>query len=329
MRYTTFGKTGVTVSRLCLGTMTFGLQTDEQGARAIMDRAFEAGINFFDTADVYPVGGSLETVGVTEEIVGRWLATHRDDIFLATKAAGQMGRQPFHGGTSRKHLVEAVESSLKRLGTDHIDLYQLHHYDEATPLEEVAAALDHLVSSGKVIYVGVSNYAGYQVARLIGKQELHHLAPLTSIQPRYNLLWREPERDLLPLAAQENIAVIPYNPIAGGLLTGKHRPSGPPPEGTRFTLGSAAKRYQERYWNQQAFSAVEALRTIAARENLELATLALAWVLAHPAITSPIIGASRAEQLEATLAAVEADLSDQTYAELAEITHDFRWWDIS
>lgn len=328
MRYTTFGKTGVTVSRLCLGTMTFGLQTDEPAAREIMDHAFEAGITFFDTADVYPVGGSLETVGATEEIVGRWLSSKRDDIFLATKAAGQMGRQAFHRGTSRKHLIEAVEASLRRLGTDHIDLYQLHHYDGDTPLDEVAAALDHLVASGKVIYVGVSNYVAYQVARLIGKQELHNLAPLISLQPRYNLLWREPERDLLPLAVEENLAVIPYNPIAGGLLTGKHRPSGPPPEGTRFTLGSVAQRYQERYWHQQAFSAVERLRAIAVREELELATLALAWVLAHPAITAPIIGASRADQLDATLAAVDVELNEETYQEMADITHEFRWWDI-
>ncbi|MHB8188975.1 MAG: aldo/keto reductase [Ferrimicrobium sp.] len=328
MQYRNLGNTGLEVSRLCLGTMTFGLQTEEQTAIAIMDRALEGGVTFFDTADVYPVGGTLETVGQTEAIVGRWLKSHRDEVIVATKAVGAMGPRGFQQGASYKHIVEAVDASLRRLHTDHIDLYQLHSYDPTTPIEEVAFALDQLVHSGKVLYVGVSNYAAYQVARLLGKADAKNRVRISSVQPRYNLVWRDIERDLLPLSLEEGLGVIPYNPLAGGLLTGKHRGAVEPTPGSRFTLGTAAQRYQERYWNKDIFETVEALRPLASQLNTTLATLSVAWVLQHPAITSAIIGASRVEQLEATLAAADLTIPTDVAAEIDLLTMRYRWWDI-
>ena len=197
---------------------------------AILDAAYEAGITFIDTADVYPLGGGHDTVGRTEEIVGTWLAAYpgrRDDVVLATKCVGSMGDRPWQSGASRRHVVEAVDASLRRLGVERIDLYQLHSPDPETPIDETLQALDDLVRAGKVGYVGCSNFLAYQVARAIGRSEALGLARFDSLQPRYNLLFRQIERELLPLAAEESIGVIPYNPIAGGMLTGKHRRGAP------------------------------------------------------------------------------------------------------
>jgi aryl-alcohol dehydrogenase (NADP+) len=323
MQRTQLGRTGLSVSRLCLGTMTFGLQCDEPQSRAIMDRAAEGGIDFFDAADVYPLGGGANTVGRTEEIVGNWLAGKRHDYIVATKCVGRTGRKPWDQGMSRKHILDAIDASLKRLKTDYVDLYQLHSYDPTTPIDEALGALDAVVESGKARYVGFSNWPAYKVALAVGRAELKGWAGITSLQPRYNLIFRTFERDLLPLALEEGIGVIPYNPLAGGLLTGKHA-KGPAPEGTRFTLGTAGARYQERYWHDAEFETVEALKGVAAEAGLSLATMAVSWVLANPAITAPIVGASKPEQLADSLAAAEKPLPADLKARLDEMTHAWR-----
>ena len=324
MKHTRLGRTGLQVSRLCLGTMTFGLQCDEPTSVAIMDRASEGGITFFDTADVYPLGGSGDTVGRTEEIVGRWLKGRRERFILATKCFGRSGPARWDQGNSRKHILDAVDASLRRLQTDYIDLYQLHGPDPETPIDETMRALEDVVRAGKVRYVGCSNFLAYQVGRAIGRSEAMGVVRFDSVQPRYNLLFREPERELLPLCAEEGIGVIPYNPIAGGLLSGKHTMAAPPPEGTRFTLGTAASRYQDRYWHEGMFEAVEQMRPLAAEADMSLPQMALAWVLANPAITAPIIGASRPEQLDDTLLAVETPLSPLLKQRLDELTAMYR-----
>ena len=222
MNHSKFGRTGLRVSRLSLGTMTFGGQCDQARSHAILDAAAEGGIDFLDTADVYPLGGGRATAGRTEEIVGAWLKGKRQQFILATKCAGQVGAQPWDQGTSRKHILDAIDASLRRLGTDYIDLYQLHRYDADTPIDETLEALDMVVRQGKARYVGVSNWPAWRVARGLGRGELKNLCRIDSVQPRYNLLFRAFERDLLPLCEEEAIAVIPYNPLAGGLLSGKH-----------------------------------------------------------------------------------------------------------
>ena len=325
MRHVNLGRTGLRVSRLCLGTMTFGLQCDEALSGAIMDASAEGGIDFLDAADVYPIGGDLTTAGRTEEIIGRWLKGKRQDFIVATKCVAKVGRKPWDGGMSRKHVLDAVDASLRRLQTDYIDLYQLHSYDDTTPLDEALEALDAVVKSGKVRYVGVSNWPAYKLARAVGRSEVKNLVRIDSHQPRYNMLFRTFERDLLPLCLEEGIAVIPYNPMAGGFLSGKHNGKGPPTEGTRFTLGRSAGIYQERYWHDRAFDAVEEIRKVAAEAGMSMATLAVRWVLSHPAITSPIVGASRPDQLADSLAAEAAGpLPADLKAKLDELTHDWR-----
>ena len=327
MDHARLGRTGLQVSRLCLGTMTFGLQSDEATAAAILDRAAEGGIDFLDTSDAYPLGGDLTTRGVTEEILGRWLHGKRDRFIVATKCFAPTGPAPFDAGNSRKHILAAADASLRRLQTDYIDLYQLHGYDPATPIEETLGALDDLVHAGKVRYIGCSNFLTYQLVRAIGRSETLRLARFDSVQPRYNLLFRQIEREMLPFCLEDGVGVIPYNPIAGGLLSGKHSRTAPPPEGTRFTLGTAAKNYQDRYWHDREFETVDALRQLADKAGVSLVTLAVAWVLANPAITAPIIGASRPEQLEASLAAAELDLDDDLTRQLDELTHEYRMGD--
>ncbi|ONH27975.1 aldo/keto reductase [Pseudofrankia asymbiotica] len=324
MKHVRLGRTGLQVSPLCLGTMTFGLQCDEERSRAILDRAAEGGITFLDTADVYPLGGTVETIGRTEEIVGRWLAGRRDGFVVATKCVGPTGPRPWDRGASRRHILDAVDASLRRLGTDFIDLYQLHGYDRHTPIDETLRALDDVVRAGKVRYVGVSNYLAYQLARALGRSETLNLVRFDSAQPRYSLLFREVERELFPLCSEEGVGVIPYNPLAGGLLSGKHDRTKPPADGSRFTLGTAADRYQQRYWQERMFDTVDELTAVAAELGVALPTLAVAWSLAQPAVTAPIIGASRPEQLDATLAAVDLHLDDELYKRLDELTADYR-----
>jgi 1-deoxyxylulose-5-phosphate synthase len=327
MEHTRLGRTGLQVSRLCLGTMTFGLQCDEPTSVAILDRAAEGGVDFLDTSDAYPLGGDLSSRGVTEEILGRWLRGKRDRFIVATKCFVPTGPAPFDAGNSRKHIMSAVDASLRRLQTDYIDLYQLHGYDPDTPIDETLGALDDLVHTGKVRYVGCSNFLTYQLVRAIGRSETLGLARLDSVQPRYNLLFRQIEREMLPFCGEEGVGVIPYNPIAGGLLSGKHSPVAPPPEGSRFTLGTAGGMYQERYWHDREFDTVEVLRGLADAAGVSLVTLAVSWVLAHKAITAPIIGASRPAQLDDSLAAVEFTLDPDLKRQLDELTHSYRMGD--
>ena len=327
MQHIRFGRTGLQVSRLCLGTMTFGLQCDEKTSHAILDAAADRGITFLDTADVYPLGGTLETVGRTEEILGRWLRGKRDKFIVATKCGGNVGPAPWQRGTSRKHVLAAVDASLERLGTDYVDLYQAHLFDAGTPVDETVAAFDAVVQSGKARYVGVSNYQAYRVARALGRSETLGLTRPVSVQPRYNLLFRQIERELLPLCAEEGLAVIPYNPLAGGLLTGKHARTAPPAGGSRFTLGTAGTTYVQRYWKEREFDTVDAVVKLAAENGVEPATLALAWVLAHPAVTAPLVGASKPEQLQASIAAVDLSLDPALKARLDELTHEYRMGD--
>lgn len=325
---TRLGRTGLTVSRLALGTMTFGLQTDEPTSHRILDRAAEGGINFLDTADVYPLGGTVETTGRTEEIIGNWLRSkggnRRSEFILATKAANKVGPNPWDQGNSRKHLLDAIDASLKRLQTDHVDLYQLHHDDPKTPLDESLEALDVIVRSGRARYIGVSNFLAYRLARAIGRAAVNRLTQFVSVQPRYSLLFREIERELLPLADEEGLGVIPYNPLAGGLLTGKYAPGAKPEDNTRFTLGTAGNMYQDRYWNERSFHTVGQLHKLADEAGVPLATLAVAWVMANPLITAPLLGASRPEQLDATLAAAGYTLPADLKKRLDELTAEYR-----
>jgi 1-deoxyxylulose-5-phosphate synthase len=307
--------------------MTFGLQCDEPTAGAVLDRAAEGGIDFLDTSDAYPLGGDLATRGVTEEILGRWLRGRRDRFILATKCFAPTGPAPFDAGNSRKHILAAVEASLRRLQTDYIDLYQLHGYDPATPIDETLGALDDLVHQGKVRYLGCSNFLTYQLVRAVGRTETLRLTRLDCVQPRYNLVFRQIEREMLPFCSEEGIGVIPYNPLAGGLLSGKHSRAQPPPEGTRFTLGNAAQAYQDRYWHDREFDTVEVLRQLAKEAGVSLVTLSVAWVLANKAITAPIIGASSPEQLAPSLAAAEFTVGDQLKRQLDEHTYEYRLGD--
>jgi aryl-alcohol dehydrogenase-like predicted oxidoreductase len=326
MHYRQLGDTGLTVSRLCLGTMTFGLQTEEAESANILDKAFAGGVAFIDTADVYPLGGDLKTAGRTEEIVGRWLKGKRDKVVLATKAVGKMGPNPWDQGASRKHLLDAIDASLRRLNTDYVDLYQLHSDDPLTPLDETLEALDVVVRSGKVRYIGVSNFLSYRLALALGRSDARRLARFVSVQPRYNLLFRQIERELLPLAAEEHIGVIPYNPLAGGLLTGKHRHDAKPSDG-RFNLGTAGKNYQDRYWHEGEFGTLETLRGILKESPASMATVAIAWVLANPVITAAIIGASHASQLDDSLAAATLVLDADLKSRLDGATRQYRFGD--
>jgi 1-deoxyxylulose-5-phosphate synthase len=327
VEHTRLGRTGLQVSRLCLGTMTFGLQCDEPAAVAILERAAEGGIDFLDSSDAYPLGGDLSTRGRTEEILGRWLRGKRDRWIVATKCFAPTGPAPFDAGNSRKHIMSAVEDSLRRLQTDYIDLYQLHGYDQDTPIDETLGVLDDLVHQGKVRYVGCSNFLTYQLVRAVGRTETLGLVRLDSVQPRYNLLFRQIEREMLPYCAEEGIGVIPYNPIAGGFLSGKHPRNSPPADGTRFTLGWAGPAYQERYWHGREFDTVDRLRALAEEAGVSPVTLSVAWVLANRAVTAPIIGASRPDQLDASLAAVEYSLDAQLKARLDEVTYEYRLGD--
>jgi len=328
MQYRKFGNTGITVSRLCLGTMTFGLQTEESVSRQILDKATDAGVNFIDTADAYPLGAAVEETGRTEEIVGRWLKGRRDRFILATKAYNKVGPSPWDQGSSRKHLLDAIDASLRRLGTDYVDLYQLHNDDRDTPIDETLEALDTIVRSGKARYIGVSNYLAYRLARALGRADVLRTTRFVSVQPRYNLLFRQIERELLPLASEEGLAVIPYNPLAGGLLTGKYTHGAKPSEG-RFTgsVGKAGAMYSERYWHDREFATIDALRGIVERAGQPLITTSIAWVLANPAITSALIGASRPEQLDASLAAADFVLAPELKSQLDEATVEYRWGD--
>lgn len=330
MKSRSFGRTGLRVSPLCLGTMTFGKQCDEETSAAILDKAFDAGISFIDTADAYPSGQDADEglSGRTEEIVGGWMTGKRDQVVLASKFYFPMGPNPWDMGASRRHIMDAIDASLARLQTDYLDLYQIHFWDEHTPIDETLGALDDLVRIGKVRYVGCSNHAAWQIARALGRSEARDIVRYESVQPRYNLLFRNIERDILPLAEHDQLAVIPYNPIAGGMLTGKHVAEGGPTAGGRFSLGRSAETYRGRYWADDKFAMVAALQEVAAESGRPLVEMALAWVMAHPQVTAPIIGASKPDQLDASLAALANPLDGDLKQRLDDMTMQYRTVDI-
>ncbi len=325
MKTRRLGRFGLEVPRLCLGTMTFGLQVDEPGSMRILDTAFEHGLNFLDTADAYPLGGTLDTIGETERIIGRWMQQrgNRKDLILASKCWAPTHRGPNAYGLSRQHVMDSIDASLERLQTDHIDLYQAHAYDPRIPIEETLRAFDDLVSSGRVRYVGCSNYPAWRLGEALAAAERLNITGYVSVQPRYNLLYREIETELLPLCHSAGLGVLVYNPLAGGFLSGKYDRNEGLKDNTRFTLGTAAERYQERYWQDAQFDAVAELKQVVDQRGLNMVSVALAWVLKQPAITSAIIGASRAEQLPASLSALDLELDEDLLAAC-----DAAWWQL-
>ena len=313
------GRTGLKVSQLCLGTMTFGNQADQETSFAIMDRARVAGVYFFDSADVYPVIPTPETWGRTEEIIGRWLQTRgtRRDIVLATKARAKVGPGPNDAGLSRKHLMEAIDASLRRLQTDYVDLYQVHSFDPETPLDETMRALDDIVHSGRARYVGCSNFAAWQLAKALWTSDKLGLARFDSVQPRYNLLDRGIEQELLPLCEDQQVGVIPYSPLSGGLLTGKYGRGNQPDPNSRYILFGRQSQITE-----GALDAIDKLTDLAREHSLTLAQFSLAWMLANPSITAPIVGATRPEQLDETLPAADVKLDQATIDRADQIVKD-------
>jgi len=312
MKIKQLGRTGLKVSEICLGTMTFGNQADETTAFGIMDVADQAGVTFFDTADIYPLGGELAQRGTTEVIVGHWLRERgaRGRIVLATKCGGPMGTGPNETGLSRKHIISACEASLRRLQTDYIDLFQVHWPDPSTPIEETLRALDDLVRAGKVRYIGCSNYLAWQLATALWTSDKNNLASFECVQPRYNMLFRMIEDEIVPLCQSNGLGVLAYNPLAGGMLTGRYRTARQAESDTRFGLKNSGELYQRRYWNEAVFEAIDALGGFLEPRGKSLTHVALAWVLAQPSITCAIVGASRAEQLQDSLQAVHLVLDD-------------------
>lgn len=319
------GKSGLEVPALCLGTMTFGLQVNEENSRAILDKAYDVGLTFLDTSDAYPLGGTRETIGNTEAILGRWMNDkgNRSRMLIATKCFAPTRGGPNNWGLSRQHIMESIDKSLDRLGTDYVDIYQAHGFDPFTPIEETLRAFEDLVTAGKVRYIGCSNYPAWRLGEALRAADNLGVSGYVSVQPRYNLLYRDIETELLPLCCDRGIGVLVYNPLAGGFLSGKYKPGQDPEEGTRFTLGTAANRYQGRYWHDSQFAVVETLKTIVRDKGLNMVSVSVAWVLAQPGITSAIIGASKPEQLDANIEALNVEFDD----ELRDAC-DAAWWSL-
>jgi aryl-alcohol dehydrogenase-like predicted oxidoreductase len=303
------GRTGVRVSRLCLGTMAFGGDADEAESARMYASARDAGVNFFDTADVYNRGRA-------EEIVGRLVAGERDQVVLTSKVFGPLDDDPNARGLSRRHVVRAVEASLRRLGTDRIDVYFVHKFDPDTPIEETLHALDDLVRRGLILYPAVSNWAAWQIAKALGVSARERWARFETIQPMYNLVKRQAEVELLPLAASEGLGVIPYSPLAAGLLVGRYLP-GERTEGGRLVESRA---YALRYARELESGVAERFVAYAHERGVHPATLAVAWVGSHPAVTAPIVGARSVEQLAPSLAAAEFTMPTEMRAEIAALT---------
>ena len=297
MRYRRMGRTGLRVSEICLGTMTFGSRTEQDEAFRIMDTAFDAGVTFLDTSDAYPAGntriGGQREIGGTETIIGRWLAGRpRDQVIVATKCFVPTGPMPHQRGNSRQHILSAVDDSLRRLQTDYIDLYQLHGPDPATPIEETMQALDDLVRWGKVRYVGASNFRAWQLGGALGASDKAGITRFVCDQPRYNILWRDIESDLLPLCRDQGVGVICFNPLAGGFLTGRYRNTTELQGDNWFTNRMTAQLYQGRYWDDIQRKQVARLQDYFAAKEQRITHAAIAWVLAQEGITSAIVGAS-------------------------------------
>ncbi len=318
MEYRKLGRTGLKVSELCLGTMTFGWGADEPTSHAILDRAFDAGINFIDTADIYSSWAENNPGGVSESWIGRWLkGKDRRQIVLATKVRGRMWDGPNGEGLSRAHIMQAVEDSLRRLDTDYIDLYQTHWPDEDTPLEETLRALDDLVHQGKVRYIGCSNIPAWLLTKALWISDVNHLVRYDCLQPHYNLVHRDEfERELKPLCGDQQIGVIPYSPLAGGFLTGKYRKGGNIPTGSR---GEDSRQIKS-YLTERNFTLLDKMAQIGQAHGKTVAQVALAWLTTQPVITSPIIGARTVAQLEESLGAVGFRLTSEEMQMLDEAT---------
>lgn len=305
MEYRVLKGTDLKVSRICFGTMPFGGQTDESEAVRLVDACLDAGINFFDTANMY-------NLGAAEQILGRALGGRRQHLVVASKVRWKMGDAPDDVGLSPAAIRKAVEATLERLGTDYLDLYYLHQPDDETALEDTLDVMNHLVSQGKVRYVAHSNYAAWQVCRMFWISEQHQWKFPRVTQPMYNLLARGIEQEFLPFCREMSLSVIPYNPLAGGLLTGKHHRGAPPASGTRF---DGNELYQRRYWHPQYFEAVSRLQEIASEAGKSLIELSLQWLLGQPLVESVILGATRLEQLQENLSACSGGgLSTETLA---------------
>lgn len=319
MRYRKLGKTGLKVSEVCLGTMTFGWTADETAARSIMSAAVEAGINFFDTADIYSRWSPNSYAGKSEEIIGRWIREQpRDQLIVATKVRGQMGVQPNDQGLSRKHILAGVDRSLQRLQTDYIDLYQTHWPDLETPLEETLRAFDDLVRSGKVRYISCSNTPAWYLTKALWTSDKHDLVRYDSLQPHYNLVHRDEfERESLDLCRDQELAVIPYSPLAGGFLTGKYRRGQPAPEGSRGAQNERIQRYMR---SERNLDLIETLDEIGKAHGKTVAQVALAWLIDAPAVTAPIVGANTVEQLHDTLGAVGVTLAEAERKQIDELS---------
>ncbi|MBI3205636.1 MAG: aldo/keto reductase [Myxococcales bacterium] len=309
MEYRFLGRTGVRISQLALGTMSFGGDADDATSAALFARARDAGINFFDCADVYAKGRS-------EEILGKLVSGCRDELVISTKAYFPTGTDPNARGSSRFHLVRAVEASLKRLATDRIDLFFLHRFDEMTAVDETLSALETLIQQGKILYPAVSNFSAWQTAKTLAVAELRRLCPIVASQPMYNLVKRQAEVEILPHAVSEGLAVVTYSPLAGGLLSGKYGVGKAPAKGR--VVENAM--YKTRYGAASNFEIAEAFTALAHQLGHHPATLAIAWVAAQPGVTAPLIGARSLEQLEPCLAAASLTLSAEVLARIGALS---------
>ena len=318
MKYRRLGRTGLMVSEVCLGTMTFGNQIDEAESSKLIAWAYDTGINFIDVADLY-------VNGETEKIVGRALEGKRHSVVLATKVgAWQSGPDINDIGLSRKHIMDGIEGSLRRLGTDYIDIYYAHKPDNSTPIEETLRAFTDLIKQGKVRYIGCSNNLAWQLCKALWTSEMHNLARYDCIQPPYNLLTRGIEDELLSLCLSEGVGVCVFNPLAAGLLTGKHDPGKPPAEGTRFSNKLQGKVYSERYWSTNNFKAITKLKEVAKKHGRSMAQFSLAWILNNQAITSIICGANSIKQLEENVGAVGTTLTEEELNACNEVWHELQ-----
>lgn len=302
MKYKFLGNTGVLVSSLCFGTMSFGGIADESTSKAMFNQCRDAGINFFDCANVYEKGGS-------EIILGKLIKDCRNEVFITSKVYFRMGDDVNAMGASRYHIMQAVEGSLKRLQTDRIDLYFIHRFDARTPIEETLGVLNDLVRQGKVLYLGASNFASWQVAKSLGISSEKGWARFECIQPMYNLVKRQAEVELFPMASSENLGVIPYSPLGGGLLSGKYGPE-KKPEAGRLVEN---KMYQIRYGADWIYYVASEFDQLAKNEGLDPVALAVAWVAAHPTVTAPIIGARNPVQLKASIDSMNIQMTDDLY----------------
>jgi aryl-alcohol dehydrogenase-like predicted oxidoreductase len=309
MQFKYLGNTGVKVSSLCLGTMTFGQVADQKTSAAIFHRCQEAGINFFDCANGYASGRS-------EEILGALIADCRDEVVITSKFWFPTGEDVNARGASRYHIRQAIEASLRRLNTDRIDVYFIHHFEESTPLEETLRTFDDLVRQGKILYPAVSNFAAWQIAKALGISAARGWARFEVVQPMYNLVKRQAEVEILPMAQAENLGVIPYSPLGGGLLTGKYGPGQRPDEG-RLTENAM---YQKRYEQEWVYDVAGEFTRFAREGGYGPAALAVAWVASHPAVTAPIIGARNLEQLEGSLKSLEIRMDSALRAEIAALS---------